>query len=207
MQENPGWIQRGNIRGVLTHAPFTSGTYGKSSTYNNGHAQALEAAGYTVAYTQPGLPGYYWVEGRMAVPPESDFSILPYRRVMDKAVTLVRRVLLPGVQETVDPVDLELSLSHRLAKAQAPLNGMRVAGEISSGRVVIPPGQDVLSTRRLIVQVRVIPLGYAREIVLDIGFENPALLVKPEMADVESGADAAGAGQGDAGAGSATEGG
>lgn len=192
VQENPGWIQRGPIRGVLTTAPFTSGPYGKSSTYNNGHALTLEAAGYTVAYTQRGLKGFYWTEGRMAVPPESDFSILPNRRVMDKAVTLVRRVLLPGVQEVVDPADLEVSLAHRLAKAEAPLKAMKVAGEISSGRVVIPPGQDILSTRRIIVQVRIIPMGYSREIVLDIGFENPALLKvtgTEDARDTESGAD------------------
>ena len=192
VQENPGWVQRGRIPTVLVHAPFTEGDYGKASTYNNGHAQTLEAAGYTVAYTQAGLPGYYWVEGRMAVPAESDFSILPNRRVMDKAVTLARKALLPGVQETVDPADLQASLAHRLAKAQAPLNSMRMAGEISSGRVVIPPGQDVLSTRRLIVQVRVVPMGYTREIVMDIGFENPALLALPDAsADTESGTSTA----------------
>ena len=205
VQENPGWIQRGNIRGVLVHAPFTEGPYGKASTYNNGHAEALEAAGYTVAYTQPGLNGYFWVEGRMAVPAESDFSILPYRRVMDKAVTLVRRVLLPGVQGTVDPADLELSLAHRIARAEAPLKAMRVAGEISSGRVVIPPGQDVLSMRRLIVQVRILPLGYTREIWLDIGFENPAFIVAPPTDDTETGATTGATGT-TTGAGSGTSG-
>ena len=189
VQENPGWIQRGPVRGVLVHAPFTEGAYGKASDYNNGHAEALEAAGYTVAYTQPGLSGYYWVEGRLAVPAESDFAILPNRRVMDKAVTQVRRVLLPGVQEVVDPADLELSVAHRLAKAQAPLNAMRVAGEISSGTVTIPPGQDVLSTHRLIVEVRVVPMGYTREIVMRIGFENPALTATATATsqDTESG--------------------
>jgi hypothetical protein len=52
---------------------------------------------------------------------------------------------------------------------------MQTNGEIARGRVVVPPGQDILASRTLRLQVRVVPLGYLREIVLDIGFENPFL--------------------------------
>jgi hypothetical protein len=75
----------------------------------------------------------------------------------------------------VDPTDLNASLASLIARANTPLRVMQSLGEIARGRVVVPPGQDILASRTLLLQVRVVPLGYLREIILDIGFENPFL--------------------------------
>lgn len=175
IHESPAWVERGPIPGAVVATPFVSGVFGKSSSFTNAHATALNDAGFTTAYTIRRRTGLYWYEGRVAAPATSDFSILPYRRVMDQACTLVSDDLVNGVQEGIDPANLEASVAHRVAKASAVLNRMKGAGSISSGAVVLPPGQDVLGSRKLIVQVRVTPLGYPREIVLDIGLQNPFL--------------------------------
>ena len=48
--------------------------------------------------------------------------------------------------------------------ADNPVEGMEIAGEISSRSVVIDPDQDVLTTSKLVVTTFVVPVGVAREI-------------------------------------------
>ena len=175
VSENPGWVQRGPIQGGIVAAPFTESEFGKQPLYNNGHALTLDTAGFVAIYQVPNRSGYYFVDGRMAAEQTSDFRSVTNVRVMNKAVTLVEAALTDHVQEAVDPVDLDVSLAGLVADAESPLRLMRAISDITRGRVVIPPGQDILSSRRLQAQVRIVPLGYLREIGLDIGFENPYL--------------------------------
>lgn len=175
VSENPGWVQRGPIQGGVVAAPFNESEFGKQPLYNNGHALTLDTAGFTTIYQVPNRSGYYFVDGRMSAEATSDFKSVPNVRVMNKAVTLVEAGLADHVQEAVDPVDLEVSLAGLIADAEAPLRLMQALGDITGGRVVIPPGQDILSSRTLMVQTRIVPMGYLREIVNDISLENPYL--------------------------------
>jgi len=172
---SPAWVQLGPLSGVVAVAPFVQTDFGRKSLFNNAHALALDTAGFTTVYRLIGRDGVFVVEGRMAAPATSDYKTVQNRRVMDKAVTQVRQALLDFVQWHVDPTDLNASLASLIARANTPLRVMQAAGEIARGRVVIPPGQDILATSRLRLQVRIVPLGYLREIELDIGFENPFL--------------------------------
>lgn len=175
VQQNPGWVEPGPIKGLVTLAPFKVGTFGKATLFNGGHALRLEQAGYTTAYQLPGRAGWYWTDGRMAAPVTSDYRLVTNRRVMNKAVTQVRQALLPFVQSEADTEDVDASLADLEARGAAPLQAMRGAGEIGSGRVTIPPGQNILSTNQILVRVRVTPKGYLRELGLDIAFQNPFL--------------------------------
>lgn len=172
---SPAWVQLGPLPGVVVVAPFVSTPFGKQTLFNNAHALALDQAGYTTVYKLIGRDGTYVVEGRIAAAPTSDYKTVQNRRVMDKAVTQVRQALLDFVQFHVDPTDLNASLAALVARANTPLRAMQAAGEIVRGRVVVPPGQDILATSTLRLQVRIVPNGYLREITLDIGFENPFL--------------------------------
>lgn len=169
------WVQQGSLSGLVVPAPFNSGQYGKATLFNNAHSLALDNAGFTTIYKLIGRDGWFVVEDRMAAAPTSDYKIVPNRRVMNKATTQVRQALLDFVQQGVDPTDLNASLAALVARANTPLRLMQTGGEIVRGRVVIPAGQDILASSSLRVQVRIVPLGYLREITLDIGFENPFL--------------------------------
>ncbi|MGK0617493.1 DUF2586 family protein [Meiothermus cerbereus] len=169
------WVQQGPLAGLVVPAPFTTGQYGKATSFNNAHALALDNAGFTTIYKLIGRDGWFVVDDRMAAAPTSDYKIVPNRRVMNKATTQVRQALLDFVQQGVDPLDLNASLATLVARANTPLRIMQSKGEIVRGRVIIPPGQDILASSSLRVQVRIVPLGYLREITLDIGFENPFL--------------------------------
>jgi hypothetical protein len=172
---SPAWVQLGPLSGVVQVAPFVDTPFGKQSLFNNAHALALDQAGFTTVYRLIGRDGWFLVDGRTAAAPTSDYKLVQNRRVMDKATYQVRQALLDFVQWHVDPTDLKASLASLLARANTPLRLMQAAGEIARGRVVAPPGQDILASQTLRLQIRIVPLGYLREIVMDIGFENPFL--------------------------------
>ena len=54
-----------------------------------------------------------------------------------------------------------------------PLDDMIAAGEISSARVVVPEGQDILTSETLELVIRYVPVGHVRGIEVDLGMENP----------------------------------
>lgn len=176
VHQKSSWVELGPLPGVVTIAPFVSTAFGKASRFNNAHALQLDTAGFTTVYRLQGRNGVYPVEDRTAADPTSDFKIGPNVRVMNKAITQVRQGLLNGVQAAVDPTNLNASLAGILASANAALREMTGAGEIARGRVVIPPGQNILSTQRLRLQIRIVPLGYLREIEAEFQFENPSLI-------------------------------
>jgi hypothetical protein len=47
---------------------------------------------------------------------------------------------------------------------------MDIDGEISDYKVIINPLQDVLTTSKLSIAIKIVPVGVAREIEINIGF-------------------------------------
>lgn len=169
------WVQQGPLSGVVAVAPFDVVGGSKFTKFNNAHSLSLDTAGFTTVYKLIGRDGVFVVEDRMAAAPTSDYKIVPNRRVMDRCTEEVRQALLDFVQQGVDPTDLNASLAALVARANTPLRVRVTNGNIARGRVVVPPGQDILATSSLRVVLRIVPLGYFREITEDIGFENPFL--------------------------------
>jgi hypothetical protein len=48
-------------------------------------------------------------------------------------------------------------------------------GEISSASIVVPPGQNILSTKTIRMKIRIVPLGKLAYIENEIAYSNPAL--------------------------------
>jgi hypothetical protein len=167
------WVRPGPLSGVVEIAPFTINGTVKDTAFTNAHALALEQAGFVTVYKLAGLSGVFVVEDRMAAAPTSDFKIIANRRVVNKAVQQVRQALLPYVQQDQDPTAASATLKAMEADAQQPLNAMIARGEAVRATVVIPPGQDILATSQITVRVRIVPKGYSREIILDLGLQNP----------------------------------
>jgi hypothetical protein len=173
VQVKAAWVGGGAIAGVIIPAPFTVQGSTKNSSFNNSHSLTLEQAGFTTIYSLIGADGYYVVEDRMAAGSTSDYKITANRRVMDKAVNLVRQAQLKYVQKDVDPVDVNGEIGAIRADSNSALRSMVTDGNIVRGRVVLLPGQDVLSTSKLKFKIRIVPKGYVREIEDDFSFENP----------------------------------
>ncbi|GEM44829.1 DUF2586 family protein [Deinococcus cellulosilyticus] len=173
--DNPAHVGKGSITGLSVVSPFTTGTYGKASSYNNGHALALDELGYVALMKHQGRNGLFFVEGRTMADPSSDYSTIMNVRVMNKVMTLQHQIWLDQVQGKVNPLNIEESLAYMLATSNAAFELMAAREELVKATIIIPPGQDILSTRQIIVEFRVVPFAYSKEIVLKVGYENPLL--------------------------------
>jgi hypothetical protein len=61
------------------------------------------------------------------------------------------------------------SIGYYIDAAQRPLTQMEADGEVSATQVLINPAQNVLSTSTLNVTIKIIQVGIAEQIVVNIG--------------------------------------
>lgn len=160
VQKHPGEVALGSIPSIVSLGP---------DGINSGHVSMLDDARFITFRTYEGLPGFYVNEGRMMAAPTSDYQQVETRRVVDKASRLVR---VAGLQHHKGPAN-PAGLDAFKASLQVPLRTMIADEEIMSGRVAIPPGQDILASGRLRAKVRITPVPIMREIEIELGLENP----------------------------------
>jgi hypothetical protein len=149
----------------------------KPEGLNDGHIEALKNAGYVTVRTITGLTGIYVTSGQVMSEEGSDYTLVERRRVMDKACRQIRAAQVFYLNDTVgvgadgSPEGLEIFI----AQSEGPLRIMKTNGEISDGHVVIPPGQNILSTATVRTKIRIVPLGKMSYIENEIAYSNPAL--------------------------------
>jgi hypothetical protein len=162
---------------AVRYGGITAATAIKPDGINDGHLEALKNAGYVTARQIIGLTGIYITSGQMMSEEGSDYDLVERRRVMDKACRQIRAAQLFYVNDTVkvgadgSPEGLQMFV----AQSESPLRIMKTDGEISSGSVVIPDGQNILSTKTVRTKIRIVPLGKMSYIENEIAYTNPAL--------------------------------
>lgn len=119
-----------------------------------------------------GTAGFRPTNGWMS-DPFSDFKKSAWRLVIDKASRRTRLAALGFVKVKVDPSDVEGSTLALQEAMQGELNLMSGNQEIVDGTVVIPGGQDILTTDEILADISIIPFGHASFIGITIGFINP----------------------------------
>lgn len=171
VQRSPGRVGDGALTSVLSLAP---------AGLTDGQIEQLDAAGFVTFRTfqnTQSAKGVYVTLGRMMAGNTSDYKLVQNRRVMDKALWLVREKGLPFLQDEADagPDDSPGGLARFEASLQTALDAMESAGEIAAGRVIVPEDQNILSTQTVRADVKIQPRGYMNFIEATVGFENPAL--------------------------------
>jgi hypothetical protein len=166
--QGPDAVRYGSIKAAAAIKP---------DGLNDGHIEALKNAGYVTVRKITGLAGIYVTSGQMMSGEGSDYSLVERRRVMDKACRQIRNAQLfylndtAGVGADGSPEGLEMFV----AQSENPLRIMKTNKEISDGYVVVPPGQNILSTSTLKTKIRIVPLGKMSYIENEIAYSNPAL--------------------------------
>jgi hypothetical protein len=159
------------------YGSISAATAIKPDDLNDGHIEALKNAGYVTVRKIIGLTGIYITSGQMMCEAGSDYNLVERRRVMDKACRQIRAAQLVYLNDVVEvgadgsPEGLEMFV----AQSEGPLRTMKTNKEISSGYVVVPPGQNILSTATLRTKIRIVPLGKMSYIENEIAYSNPAL--------------------------------
>lgn len=139
----------------------------------NYHIESLDEAKYLTFRQYIGLAGYYVTNARMMCPDGSDYTYAERTRVSNKLAKQVRAKALLELQKEVDMSDVDKSLAVTAEFIQEPIDLAVENKEISSGRIIIPEGQDILGTEKLSLIIRYVPKGHYREIDIDLGIEKP----------------------------------
>ena len=115
----------------------------------------------------------------MTVANTDDYHFLSRGRVIDKAHVLAYTTFVQEVDDEV-PVNADGTLDAGFCKwlerqiTNQVNNTMTANKEISSVSCYIDPTQNILSTNTLNVVLKITPVGYATDIEISLGFENPA---------------------------------
>lgn len=153
-------------------------TNGKTPEECDAMLDLLDEAGYIIYRFFPKKNGYYPNDDHMGAPLSDDYSNLNYGRVADKAMIYAYTAYIEEIQEDIETDD-EGNIPQEMCSYYERLidNAVAVAmqGEISDFKSYVDPAQNVLSTRRMTVSCRIRPRGMLRDIIVNLGFENPAI--------------------------------
>lgn len=170
IQEDLGKVARGALPLILTPSE-NSGKYG---IYHDEDAKpGLDVSRFTTLRRFKNIPGFYITNGRTFATPGSDYTFLQYRRVIDRAATLLTviskqfinaefRVNADGTIYEIDAVNAEDKVSQFL---YSDLRQNVVGLQVQVDRNI-----NLLSTQKMKITVSVRPYGYVKFIDLTIGF-------------------------------------
>jgi hypothetical protein len=138
----------------------------------------LHDMGYIFMRTYQGKNGYYFSDDPVCAPLSDDYNSFSLGRVIDKAIVIAYQTY---VEELLDNVEIgpdgklpASTCKYFEGRIDNAVNQL-MTGEISGFNSFVNPEQNVLSTSKLAVTCSIVPLGTLKEIVVELGFENPAL--------------------------------
>lgn len=144
-----------------------------------GDQDLLNTARLIFARTHVGVADCYFNDSHTLDIVTSDYAYIENVRTMDKATRGIRTNLLPYlnaplyVDATTGKLRADTVASLETIAGRA-LESMERAGELSGYRVEINPEQNVLATSQLEVQIKNVPVGVMRKVLIKIGFSTKA---------------------------------
>lgn len=136
--------------------------------------QNISSNGYIILINVPGAAGALIAESNNCTIQSSDFWSIERNRTINKARSLTNLALLDYVSSPLQVnaagqlTDSTINLFKSLIKTQ--LEAMKANKELSDYLVAIDPTQDVISTSRLEIVIKLIPVGVARFIDVTVSF-------------------------------------
>ncbi len=171
VHESIGWVKK--FPSGITLPAFGDGSLVRQT--DKATLESLDTARYTFLAPVVGLTGSYWNDSSNLDAATSDYNTVELVRTMDKAVRGIRTYLTPelGGNVYIDAESGKLqpyTVSHLQLTAQKAIEDMEKAGELSGYAVEIDPEQDVLSTSRVEIVIKNVPVGVVRTFRVKIGY-------------------------------------
>lgn len=173
VHESFSYVEKSNLSdGVENEVPaFGNGVLVSTKTIAN--LNAYDNKRYLFNYKIVGISGTYKNDSYTLASQTLDNSVNEINCVQNKCIRNIRTNALPKLGSPLyvkqdgtlnaDTIALFKTL------AEKPLNDIKSAGEISDYQVTINPNQPVLTTSKIVITVKIIPVGVAREIEFNIG--------------------------------------
>lgn len=130
--------------------------------------------------------GYFFTDDPLATLPTDDYNGIAARRVIDKAYriaynTLIDELLNEITVNSSGQVSVSYAKSLESKVENAVVGSMTSNGELGNDpgdqndtgvQCIVDPEQNVVTTGKLIIGLRVKPHGYAKYIEVNLGFET-----------------------------------
>ena len=177
VQRSVARVRTGSIVATTMYIGGVAAELGNPGTIND--------CGFICPRTFVGKAGYYWSDDKLAAEASDDYSLIPRRRVADKAYRITYSTLINEVAEEISVTD-DGKISAPVVKAiqtaveSAIVNNMTSRGNLGNDpsdpndmgvECYINPDQNIVATSRLDVQVRIKPHGYSKYINVSLGFK------------------------------------
>ncbi len=158
--------------------------YIASAEAGNDAAELIDSSGFVTFRKFTGKAGYYFTNDKLATVATDDYSLIPRRRVIDKAYRIAYSTLveelndeIPVTESGTFPAAIVKSMQNRVESAiENTMGAERNLGADpnnpkDTGVVCfIDHNQNVVSTSKFEVRLRVKPYGYPKYIDVYLGF-------------------------------------
>lgn len=174
VSQDIGEIGAFNItNGVELAVPaFTTGEL--ASSLSASVLDQLDAYRYIFATNLSNYSGTYINNDWTCIAQTSDYNRLCRNLVINKASVGIYTGVLPLLKSRLilnaDGTLNEVTIQQFLTAAGTPVGQMQKDGDVSAYEVTVDPTQDVLSTNKIIVAVKIVPVGIADFIQINLGF-------------------------------------
>jgi hypothetical protein len=174
VSEDIAWVGKFNLsNGIeLESIGFCNGESGLSQNALSG----LNDKRYIFLRKFPNLAGTFFNDSHTAVSVASDYAYIENNRVIDKAIRGVDEALLPSLNSPLrlnsDGTLANSTIVYLESQAVVITDNMVRNAEASAISVSINPSQNVASTSEVVATIDIVPIGVARNIVVNIGFKT-----------------------------------
>lgn len=171
VHESVAWVERFDFSDGTELA--TIRTAAGTNNPSDATVSAWDDKQYLMLQKDHSVSGTFLADSWTATDPTSDYVTIENNRTIQKVIRQLLRKLAPQQNR---PVYVAPNGTLRIdtikfweALAAESLTVMQSAGEISSYGVYINPNQNVLATSEVVLEIRVQPVGVAREIIVNLG--------------------------------------
>jgi hypothetical protein len=173
VNESIAWVAKFNIAAAEYDVlAFANGTL--YTTVTDGSLVNTENFGYNYVKKYVGFVGSYFTKPNTCIAGTSDYTYIYNNRVIDKAIASLRTFLLPSLASPLvinaDGTLSEDTIGFFNSLCDRALEVMQRDFELSAFEVTIDPSQDVLTDNELTIAVKLVPVGVADTITVNIGF-------------------------------------
>ncbi|GAB5341229.1 DUF2586 domain-containing protein [Pseudomonas fluorescens] len=109
----------------------------------------LDKSRFSVSQTYPDYPGVYWGDGNMLDTPGSDYQVVEYLRLADKAARQVRPLLIRRVADrrlNNTPNSMAVNVNALMAPLRQMAKSVKFAGQVFPGEIETPKDGDIVLT-------------------------------------------------------------
>jgi hypothetical protein len=178
VSENIAWVGKFDMsNGVeLDTIAFANGVNFSDASVTTTLLDAIDLKRYIFLRKFPNKSGSFHNDSHTVITPASDYAFIENNRVIDKAIRGVDEALTPSLNSPLllnaNGTLANSTVAFLRGQASVITDQMVRDEEASAISVTIDPNQNVASTSKVVVAINIVPIGVARNIVVNIGFKT-----------------------------------